>query len=369
MGNGFELIKTDSTGARLGRVTTAHGVFDTPVFMPVGTKATVKALTPEELRALGAEVILANTYHLYLRPGHALIEELGGLHSFMNWPHPILTDSGGFQVFSLGKLRKIDETGVRFSSHIDGARCVLTPESVMEVQGALGSDIIMPLDECAPYPAERGYVKESMALTHAWARRSKEAKKREDQLLFGIIQGGMYEDLRRESARAITSIGFDGYAIGGLSVGEEKSLMRDMTSATVGYMPAEHPRYLMGVGTPEDLVFSVGAGIDMFDCVMPTRNARNGTLFTSRGKLVIKNGRFERDPAPLDPECGCYTCESYSRAYLRHLLMAGEILGSILNTIHNLYYYTGLMRDMRDAIAQDRFEIFKKDFFNKRQEV
>ena len=367
--NGFELIKTDPMGARLGRVTTSHGPFDTPVFMPVGTKATVKAVTPEELVLLGAEVILANTYHLYLRPGHALIEELGGLHSFMNWGGPILTDSGGFQVFSLGKLRKIDETGVKFSSHIDGARCVLTPESVMEVQGALGSDIIMPLDECAPYPAERAYVKNSMELTHAWARRSKEAKKNKDQLLFGIIQGGMYEDLRRESAQAITSIGFDGYAIGGLSVGEEKELMREMTSATVQYMPAESPRYLMGVGTPEDLVFSVEAGIDMFDCVMPTRNARNGTLFTSRGKLVIKNGRFERDPAPLDPECGCYTCENYSRAYLRHLLMAGEILGSTLNTIHNLYYYTGLMRDMRSAIAQGGFETFKKDFFNKRQEV
>jgi queuine tRNA-ribosyltransferase len=366
---GFELIKTDGTGARIGRVATAHGSFDTPVFMPVGTQATVKAVTPEELTALGAEVILANTYHLYLRPGHALIKELGGLHSFMNWKGPILTDSGGFQVFSLGKLRKIDETGVSFRSHIDGARCVLTPESVMEIQGALGADIIMPLDECAPYPAERGYVLKSMALTHDWALRSKRAKKRDDQLLFGIVQGGMYEELRRESAEAITSIGFDGYAIGGLSVGEEKTLMRDMTAATVRHLPKESARYLMGVGTPEDLVFSVGAGIDMFDCVMPTRNARNGTLFTSTGKLVIKNGRFERDPAPLDPECGCYTCTHYSRAYLRHLYMAGEMLGATLNTIHNLYYYAGLMREMRSAIAQGGFEAFTQKFFNKRQEV
>jgi queuine tRNA-ribosyltransferase len=237
----------------------------------------------------------------------------------------------------------------------------------MEVQGALGADIIMPLDECAPYPADHRYVRGSMELTHAWALRSKEAKKREDQLLFGIVQGGMYEELRRESAEAIVSIGFDGYAIGGLSVGEEKALMQEMTAATVRHLPEESARYLMGVGTPEDLVFSVASGIDMFDCVMPTRNARNGTLFTSRGKLVIKNGRFERDPGPLDPACGCYTCAHYSRAYLRHLFMAGEILGSTLNTIHNLYYYTGLMREMRSAIAQGGFETFKKDFFNKRK--
>ncbi|MEK7773595.1 MAG: tRNA guanosine(34) transglycosylase Tgt, partial [Deltaproteobacteria bacterium] len=285
---GFELLKKDVSGARLGRVTTPHGVFATPVFMPVGTKAAIKGLTPEDLRSAGVEIILTNTYHLYLRPGHEVIREIGGLHRFMNWSGPILTDSGGFQVFSLCKLREIDEEGVWFSSHLDGTRYRLTPESAIEIQEALGADIIMPLDECTPYPAERGYTVKSMNLTHRWAKRCKEARKDAAQALFGIVQGGMYEDLRKESARSLVDMGFDGYSIGGLSVGEEKGLMREMILAVAPCLPEDRPRYLMGVGAPEDLVFAVESGVDMFDCVMPTRNARNGTLFTRRGKLVIK---------------------------------------------------------------------------------
>lgn len=361
----FKLLKKDGR-ARLGRVATPHGEYATPAFMPVGTRATVKALTPEELVGMGAEIILANTYHLFLRPGHEVIRELGGLHRFMHWNRPILTDSGGFQVFSLAKLRKIDERGVFFASHLDGARHLLTPEKAIEVQEALGSDIIMPLDECTPYPAERDYVVESMNLTHRWARRCKEARKDPAQALFGIVQGGMYKDLRKESAGAIVDIGFDGYAIGGLSVGEEKEVMYEMVEATAPFLPEDRPRYLMGVGTPEDLVHCVDQGIDMFDCVMPTRNARNGTLFTSRGKLGIKNARFEKDPAPLDEDCGCYTCMNYSRAYLRHLFMAGEILASRLNTVHNVHYYLDLMARMRGAIGAGRFDGFKKDFFERR---
>lgn len=368
MSFGFELIKTDGR-ARLGRVKTAHGEFDTPVFMPVGTRATVKALTPEELVDMGVGIILANTYHLLMRPGHDVVRELGGLHRFMHWDRPILTDSGGFQVFSLAKLRKIDERGVSFASHIDGARHLLTPEKAVEVQEALGSDIMMVLDECTPYPAEREYVVDSMELTHRWAKRCRDARTREDSALFGIVQGGMHEDLRRESVEAVVDVGFDGYAIGGLSVGEEKELMYEMTDLAAGLLPEDRPRYLMGVGTPEDLVYGVGRGVDMFDCVMPTRNARNGTLFTRRGKLGIKNARFERDPSPLDPDCGCYTCANYSRGYLRHLFLAGEILSSRLNTIHNVYYYIDLMARARDAIARGRFDEFKKDFYAARAGV
>ncbi len=360
---GFELLKKEkSTGARLGRIKTPHGEVTTPVFMPVGTKGSVKGLTPEDLKDIGVEIILANTYHLYLRPGHGLIKSLGGLHRFMNWNGPILTDSGGFQVFSLCNLRKIDEEGVRFNSHLDGSKCSLTPESAVEIQEALGADIIMPLDECTPYPADREYTVNSMNLTHRWAKRCKDAKIRDSQALFGIVQGGMYRDLREESAGKLVEIGFDGYAIGGLSVGEEKAVMRDMVASTVEFLPGESPRYLMGVGTPEDLVFGVEMGIDMFDCVMPTRNARNGTLFTRRGKLVIKNAQYERDPSPVEESCACYTCKNYSRAYLRHLFMNGEILASRLNTIHNLFFYSGLMREMRDAISSDRFGDFKKRF-------
>ena len=364
-GFSFELRKQDSS-ARLGRVTTPHGEVSTPVFMPVGTKASVKGLTPEELEAMGVEIVLANTYHLYLRPGHNLVKELGGLHRFMNWKRPILTDSGGFQVFSLCKLRKITEEGVQFSSHLDGTRYTLTPESAVEVQEALGADIIMPLDECTPFPADREYARGSMELTHRWAKRCKEAKQPNGQALFGIVQGGMYADIRRESAETLVGMGFDGYSIGGLSVGEEKGLMKEMVAATVERLPKDKPRYLMGVGTPEDLVFGVEMGIDMFDCVMPTRNARNGTLFTRHGKLVIKNAQYERDPMPVEEGCACYTCTRYSRAYLRHLFMAGEILAPRLNTIHNLFYYTSLMRSMRQAIEEGAFAGFKKRFHEER---
>ncbi|MBI5587191.1 MAG: tRNA guanosine(34) transglycosylase Tgt [Deltaproteobacteria bacterium] len=360
---GFGLKKKDKTGARSGRVTTAHGEFTTPVFMPVGTRASVKGLTPEELKEIGVEIILANTYHLYLRPGHELVKNLGGLHGFMHWDGPVLTDSGGFQVFSLCKLRKITEEGVSFSSHLDGTRYMLTPENAVDIQEALGADIIMTLDECTPYPADHEYVKNSMELTHRWAKRCRDAKKDNGQALFGIIQGGMYRDLRKESARSIIEIGFDGYALGGLSVGEEKGLMQEMVASTVEYLPEDAPRYLMGVGTPEDLVFGVEMGVDMFDCVMPTRNARNGTLFTRQGKLVIKNAQYEKDPGPVEDGCGCYACRNYSRAYLRHLFMAGEILASRLNTVHNLYYYTALMKGMREAIAGERFAEFKREFY------
>ncbi|MBI5644377.1 MAG: tRNA guanosine(34) transglycosylase Tgt [Deltaproteobacteria bacterium] len=364
----FELRKKDSSGARLGTFTTPHGKVNTPIFMPVGTKGAVKGVTPEDLEAIGVEILLSNTYHLYLRPGHELVKSLGGLHRFMNWKGPILTDSGGFQVFSLCKLRKIDETGVQFSSHLDGAKCVLTPESAIEIQEALGADIIMPLDECTPYPATREYAMNSMNLTHRWAKRSKEKKSANGQALFGIIQGGMFKDLRRESLEAIVDIGFEGYALGGLSVGEEKPLMQEVIASTAPNLPEDKPRYLMGVGTPEDLVFGVSMGIDMFDCVMPTRNARNGTLFTRRGKLVIKNAQYERDPAPVDEECGCYTCRNYSRAYLRHIYMMGEILSSRLNTVHNLHYYLSIMKEMREAIAGDRFGEWMKRFYELRSD-
>ncbi|MEK6532227.1 MAG: tRNA guanosine(34) transglycosylase Tgt [Deltaproteobacteria bacterium] len=363
-GFSFKLIKKDGPGARLGVISTPRGIVNTPVFMPVGTRASVKAITPEELKDIGVEIILANTYHLMLRPGADVVSGLGGLHSFMHWDGPILTDSGGFQVFSLARLRGISEEGVSFNSHIDGTRYALTPERAIEIQTALGADIIMPLDECAPHPSDRRYVEDSMGLTLRWALRSRDAKAKTDNnaALFGIVQGGMYEDLRRRSSRATVEIGFDGYAVGGLSVGEEKPLMREMASASVEALPEEAPRYLMGVGSPEDLVYGVSIGIDMFDCVMPTRNARNGTLFTTTGKLVIKNAQYERDGLPLDEACSCYTCGNYSRAYLRHLYMSKELLAPRLSTIHNLHYYNSLMNRMREAIRQGRFEAFKKDF-------
>lgn len=362
----FELKKTDPTGVRLGRVETPHGGFDTPVFMPVGTRATVKALTPEELEAMGVEVILANTYHLFLRPGHDVIRELGGLHRFMNWQRPILTDSGGYQVFSLGELRKLDERGVTFASHLDGTRFTLTPELAIEIQKALGSDIMMPLDECPPYPADEAYARESMELTLRWAKRCRDARGEDTrQALFGITQGGMHPELRRESAERTVEMGFDGYSLGGLSVGEPRDLMYEMIPTTTACLPEDRPRYLMGVGTPEDLLYAVERGVDMFDCVMPTRNARNGTLFTSRGKLGIKNARFTRDPEPPDPECSCYTCRNYSRAYLRHLFQAGEILGARLNTVHNVHFYTDLMRRVREAAARDGFGELRREFHEK----
>lgn len=332
--------------------------------MPVGTNATVKAMTPEDLRAVNAQIILSNTYHLYLRPGHKLVERMGGLHRFMNWDRPILTDSGGFQVFSLGELRKISEEGVRFQSHIDGSRHMLTPELAIQIQEALGADIIMCFDECPPATVEYDYVSRSLELTARWARRCKDAHGREGQQLFGIIQGGMHYDLRARSINDICSIGFDGYALGGLSVGEEKEQMYGVMECCAPLLPQESPRYIMGIGAPEDLIEAVWHGYDMFDCVMPTRNARNGMLFSSQGRINIKAKMYEDDDGPLDPACSCMVCRNYSRAYLRHLYRAGEILASQLNTHHNLHYYLDLMRQARQAIRENRFNELRRQFIN-----
>jgi queuine tRNA-ribosyltransferase len=359
----FELLKTDTpTKARLGRLTTAHGIVDTPVFMSVGTQGSVKALDPRELLEMGTQIILGNTYHLNIRPGLDIIRAAGGLHRFMNWPGPILTDSGGFQVFSLGELRKISEEGVRFQSHLDGSHHFLTPELAVQVQESLGADIIMCFDECPPATADYEYVSRSLELTTRWAQRCKDAHQREGQQLFGIIQGGMHYDLRARSLAEICSIGFDGYALGGLSVGEEKEQMYGVMEACAPMMPQDSPRYIMGIGAPEDLIEAVWHGYDMFDCVMPTRNARNGMLFSSQGRINIKAKVYEEDDGPLDPECGCHVCRSYSRAYLRHLYRAGEILASQLNTYHNLHYFLDLMRRMREAISANRFTEFRNDF-------
>jgi len=364
----FDLLKkAGGTKARRGRIVTPGGEINTPVFMPVGTQGTVKGLTPHDLKNLDTQIILGNTYHLYIRPGHELIREMGGLHKFMGWHGPILTDSGGFQVFSLGSLRKISEEGVSFQSHLDGSRHLLTAESSIAIQEALGADIIMCFDECPPHRESYDYISASLDMTLRWAKRCKKAKKREGSALFGIIQGGMYGDLRKRSAQETVDIGFDGYAVGGLSVGETKPLMYEMIEATEPFIPEESPRYLMGVGTPEDLIEAIDRGIDMFDCVMPTRNARNGMLFTSFGKLVIKNSRYERDKGPVDESCSCYTCKNFSRAYLRHLFKAGEILSSVLNTIHNVHYYLDLMKRARKAIEEDRFPQFKREFYALRQ--
>ena len=362
------ITKDPACEARLGKMRTQHGDVSTPVFMPVGTQAAVKALTPEQVRGLGAEIILGNTYHLYLRPGHQLIADLGGLHRFMNWHGPILTDSGGFQIYSLGALRKIAEEGTSFQSHIDGSSHFLSPESAVEIQEALGSDIMMCLDECIAYPARRDEVERALERTARWALRCKKSRRNDRQALFGIIQGGVYPDLRRRSVEEITSIGFDGYAIGGLSVGEPKDLMLENLVATAPLLPEDRPRYLMGVGTPEDLVESVYHGIDMFDCVMPTRSARNGLLFTNGEKVVIKNARYREDGSPVDSTCDCYTCQNYSRAYLRHLYVAGEILAMILNTIHNLRYYLRLMERIREAIRDGRYADFRACFIKERMD-
>jgi queuine tRNA-ribosyltransferase len=360
----FTLLKTSSqSAARRGELRTRQGVIQTPVFMPVGTQATVKAVTPENLAAMGAEIILANTYHLFVRPGHELIAGFGGLHQFMNWQGSILTDSGGFQIFSLRELAKITEEGAAFRSHIDGAKLFLSPEEAIHVQEALGTDIMMCLDTCIPFPAERKEIIASTNLTTRWAKRCRAAQTKDDRLLFGIVQGGMDAALRTQHARDLLDIGFDGYAIGGLSVGEEKEQMLSMIEATAPVLPSDFPRYLMGVGTPEDLVEGVWRGIDMFDCVMPTRNARNGCLFTKNGKLIIKNGQYRDDPRPVDESCDCYTCRNYSRAYLRHLYTSREILSYHLNTIHNLHYYLRLMANMRQAIEEDRFSRFRADFY------
>ena len=408
MGLRFEIVARDeSTGARLGRLHTAHGVVETPVFMPVGTAGTVKGMTQDALEALGVEILLANTYHLYLRPGHEVVREMGGLHRFMGWPHPILTDSGGFQVMSLKGLGRVTEDGVWFRSHLDGSSHFLSPERAMEIQLALGADIIMTLDECIEYPASHEALKRAVKLTGRWAGRckhyfeecksgvgSQETGKDErdsglgvrdsgvsrppilssqnsapgtagpeprtpNPALFGIVQGGTDLELRRESAEELLSIGFDGYALGGLSVGEPKGETYDVTEAAAGLLPQTQPRYLMGVGTPEDLVECVGRGIDMFDCVMPTRNARNGCVFTSEGRLVIKNAQYARDDRPLDPACQCAVCRRYSRGYIRHLFVGGEMLAGILATHHNLYFYLDTMREIRQAIKFGKYEAFR----------
>lgn len=353
----YTLIYQDkTTSARVGELQTAHGVVNTPIFMPVGTRGTVKACTPQMLSdQIRAEIILANTYHLYLRPGHEIVQEAGGLHAFMGWQHPILTDSGGFQVFSLGPLRTISEEGVAFRSTIDGTEHFISPERSIEIQNALGADIIMAFDECPALPNDYAYLKDSMEMTLRWAARSKAAHQNPDQLLFGIVQGGMERDLRQASVDGTVSINFPGYAIGGLSVGEEKELMYEMLAYTAPLLPEEKPRYLMGVGTPEDLVYGVRCGIDMFDCVMPTRNARNGSLFTTTGIIRIRNSKYRRDFSPLDPECTCYTCQNFTRTYLRHLHIENEILGSQLHTLHNLHFYISLMRGIRRAIRDGSF--------------
>ena len=364
----FRLLHQDAgCRARTGRITTPHGEIQTPIFMPVGTSASVKAMRPENLKDAGAQIILSNTYHLYLRPGHRLVEQMGGLHKFMAWDRPILTDSGGFQVYSLTELRKITEEGVKFRSHIDGSLHLLTPELSIGIQESLGADIIMCFDECPPAEADREYVERSLAMTTRWAGRCKDAHSRADQLLFGIVQGGRFADLRQRSLQELQEIGFDGYALGGLSVGETKPVMHEVMDACSDLLPVNHPRYIMGIGTPEDLVEAVWRGYDMFDCVMPTRNARNGMLFTSQGRLNIKRKQYEDDQGPIDPTCDCYVCRTYSRSYLRHLFRSGEILSSMLNTHHNIAWYLNLMARMREAITQDRFEAFRKEFYHHQQ--
>ncbi len=359
----YSVIQQDkSCGARLGLLHTTHGTVETPIFMPVGTQAAVKTMTPEEVKEVGGRLILGNTYHLYLRPGQELIREAGGLHRFMNWDGPILTDSGGFQVFSLGPLRKISEEGVTFRSHIDGSEHFFSPEKAVEVQEALGSDIAMVFDECAPYPCTHEYALEALKRTTRWARRCADAHRREDQALFGIVQGGAFADLRRQSALDLVELDFPGYAIGGLSVGEPKAVMYEMLDVTVGFLPSEKPRYLMGVGSPDCLVEGVVRGIDMFDCVLPTRIARNGTVLTHHGKLVVRNAEYARDFDPIDPTCDCYACRNYSRAYIRHLIKAGEVLGIRLTTIHNLRFIQRLMQEIRDAIRQGNILEYRDKF-------
>lgn len=354
----FKVLKT-SGQARRATLQTAHGPIQTPVFMAVGTKATVKAMTPEELKECGTQVVLGNTYHLHLRPGEKLIKEMGGLHQFMRWNGPILTDSGGFQVFSLNSLRKLSEEGVEFRSHLDGAKYFISPEKSMEIQMDLGSDIIMAFDECLQYPATDDEIKRSMDLTYRWLVRSKAAMTRPESLLFGIVQGGLSLAHRKISIEQITSVDLPGYALGGFSVGEPIHLMHELLPEVTPLMPAHKPRYLMGVGTPTDLILAIDSGVDMFDCVMPTRVARNGTLYTWSGKVSIKRNEYKNDPGPLDPECDCYTCSNYSRAYLRHLFLSGEILGSRLNTIHNIYFYMKLMEKSREALENGTWPEFR----------
>lgn len=363
----FSILAKDPSGsARCGVIETPHGSIPTPIFMPVGTQASVKSMTPADLNDVGAKIILGNTYHLYLRPGHELVRKLGGLHKFMQWHSPILTDSGGFQVFSLGDLRKISEEGVKFQSHIDGSRHFISPEISIAIQEALGSDIMMCFDECPPKPGDYAYVEKSLAMTTRWARRCKEARSRSDQALFGIVQGGIFPELRKRSMDELQEIGFDGYALGGVSVGEEKERVLDVIRFSAPLFPQDKPRYVMGIGTPEDLIEAVNAGFDMFDCVMPTRNARNGMLFTSFGRVNIKRLEYHDDDTPIDSECSCYVCQNFSRAYLRHLFRCGEILSARLNTHHNLHYYLNLMASARKAIEEGRFSSFRSEFYAKR---
>ena len=365
----FEIVARDGA-ARAGRLTTPHGVVQTPVFMPVGTRGAVKSLGPDDLRAAGATIVLGNAYHLFLRPGHDLIRELGGLHRFMGWDGAILTDSGGFQVWSLAKLRTLSEDGAEFRSPVDGSTHFLSPELVVAIQQALGGDIIHPLDECLAYPASREAAERSLALTLRWAARAKAAHGGEAagrQALFGIVQGGTWEDLRRRAVDETVALGFDGYAIGGMAVGEPKAALYDLTELVAGRLPGDRPRYLMGVGKPEDLVEAVARGVDMFDCVLPTRNARNGQCFTGDGPLTLKQARYARDHAPLDGDCACYTCRSFSRAYLRHLFMSDELLGYRLLSLHNVHFFVGLARAMRAAIAAGAFGPLKARFFARYQ--
>jgi queuine tRNA-ribosyltransferase len=358
----FELLTKDPiTSARRGRLHTAHGVVETPIFMPVGTQATVKAMTPEQLHQLDVEILLCNSYHLFLRPGYQTVAKLGGLHPFMGWNRPILTDSGGFQVFSLSTLRHISDDGVQFQSHLDGTSHFLSPETAVDIQNGLGSDIMMVLDDCLAYPATRFETEKSMKRSLAWASRCKkhfDALRSDRQALFGIVQGGIYPDLRQESAEQLISMDFPGYAIGGLAVGEPKPLMYETIEQIEPHLPEDKPRYLMGVGTPADLIEGVARGVDMFDCVMPTRHARNGWLFTSSGHIVIKHAKYKDDPEPIDPACKCLVCRTYSRAYLRHLFIANEILSSVLNTVHNLHFYLDTIRRIRQFIELHRFEEF-----------
>ncbi|KXB47015.1 hypothetical protein HMPREF3188_00621 [Tissierellia bacterium KA00581] len=361
----YELIKKDKfSKARLGKIYTNRGIIETPIFMPVGTRATVKAMNVDELKEIGSQIILGNTYHLYLRPGQEIIRAAGGLHKFMNWDRPILTDSGGFQVFSLGAIRKITEEGVMFRSHIDGSKHFISPEKSMEIQNDLGSDIMMAFDECAPYPASYDYVKNSMERTIRWLKRCKEYHKNtENQALFGIIQGGMYKDLRKISAIETCSMDLPGYAVGGLSVGEPKDVMIEYLNYTTEFMPEDKPRYLMGVGTPDYLFEAVEAGIDMADCVLPTRLGRNGTAITTYGKVVIKNAKYAKDFTPLDETCDCYACKNHTKAYIRHLMNVNEILGARLLSTHNLRFLLKTMENIRQAIREDRFLEYKKEFY------
>lgn len=361
----YELIKTcKQSGARLGILHTPHGDIETPTFMPVGTQASVKGISPGELREMNAGIILSNTYHLYMRPGHELIREAGGLHGFMNWDRAILTDSGGFQIFSLAKLRKITEEGVEFRSHLDGSKHFISPEYAMEIENALGADIMMAFDECAPYPSTYEYTKKSMYMTTRWAERCLKAHRRpEDQALFGIVQGGTFADLRKISARDLRAMDFPGYGIGGLSVGEPGSLMYEMLEETVPELPENKPRYLMGVGSPDYLIEGVIRGIDMFDCVLPTRIGRNGTVMTSKGRLIVRDAKYAKDFTPMDPACDCPACRDHTRAYIRHLLKAGEMYGLRLATIHNLYFLLNLMKSVRKAIMEDRLLDFRDEFF------